>query len=122
MTDAEIKTQREHDEKMAQLHSEFLSAWRGIRTKLPPATPVLEQAAWLGFLAGAGRKQDALRKALNDVIAAALKRGDAPASSATHENSAIVALLQLVPYWQPFSSAARELVADAKQHMEHYPK
>ena len=50
------KEQNEQDAEMQKLHAEFLAAWRNIRTKLPPVTPVLEQAAWLGFLAGVERK------------------------------------------------------------------
>ena len=61
-------------------------------------------------------------RALNDVIAAALKRAAAPVSSAAHEDAAIVALLELVPDWQPWSDEARALVADARHHMKQYRK
>ena len=50
------KEQNEQDAKMQKLHAEFYAAWRNIRTKLPAVTPALEQAAWLGFLAGVDLK------------------------------------------------------------------
>ena len=65
---------------------------------------------------------EVVTRALNDVIAAALKRYDAPVSSVAHEDAAIVALLELVPDWQPWSDEARALVADARHHMKQYRK
>ena len=61
MTDAEIKSQRDHDAKMQKLRAEFAAAWpriwREIRhTETIGSQPVAEKAAWLGFLAGVERR------------------------------------------------------------------
>ena len=61
-----------------------------------------------------------VRRALNDVIAAVLKRDDAPASSETHAHAAIVTLLELCPAWQPWDEESRKLVEYAKTHMALY--
>lgn len=52
MTKSELKSQREHDAQMKQLREEFYCAFRIIRTELHAVTPAIEQACWLGFLAG----------------------------------------------------------------------
>jgi hypothetical protein len=62
----------------------------------------------------------AIRCALQNVVASVMKRDCAPASSMAHANAAIACLAAADPEWDPGLSAARKVLADAKQaHGEH---
>lgn len=62
--------------------------------------------------------QTQARAVLNDVLAAELKRDEAPASSFAHTNAAIMRLLSMCPGWQPWCAEAAELVQDVKDDAE----
>ncbi len=64
----------------------------------------------------------AAHNALNHIIYALLKWNESPMSAMTHQDQAIVELLEVCPDWRPADKESKQITEQAKAHMEYYRK
>ena len=68
------------------------------------------------------QEQSKIRGIINNLVSSHLKGYDAPCSSETHFNSALVDLLEFYPEWRAWDTESQCVVDWAKEEISSYRK